>query len=63
MSDTLKKLAHDRFAILVDKAIKADDVGNEEGWQRYMNAANAIARYVFFKYSADDFNYVVGGVA
>jgi hypothetical protein len=60
MNDTLRRLARQHFALLVDRAMKADNAGDDANWQRYMNAANAIARYVFFKYSADDFAFVVG---
>lgn len=62
MSDTLRKLARDRFAVLIAKAMQADQEGRTEDKQRYMKEADGIACYVIRTYSLADFAYVTGAV-
>lgn len=57
MNETLRKLAHNRFAVLVDKAKNAP---TEEERRRYLHQANTLAHQVFSTSSLEDFAYIVG---
>lgn len=57
MTDTLRKIGHDRFSVLMVKAMNAK---TEEEKRKALAEADHIAQYVLEAYGIADFAYITG---